>query len=139
MVLVPFSTLINKKVVIPSARTTYFSVDRNHFIDLMKPVLMQVYVDEDWYVTFYPDVAQAIGENVVASATDHYVSYGFYEHRLPYAIDVDEPWYVSEYQDVRDAVNNGFFPSARDHFLEAGYREGRMPFANFALKRRTGH
>ncbi len=103
-------------------------------MDLMKPFLSQIYVDADWYINFYPDIAQAITDKIVKSAAEHYVSFGFYEHRLPYAIDVDEPWYLTQYQDVGDAVGKGLFASARDHFYAVGFQEGRLPYANFSLK-----
>ncbi|MBS0641640.1 MAG: hypothetical protein U1E70_20630 [Acetobacteraceae bacterium] len=134
MVPVSFSTLTNRKIVIPSSRTNYYVVDKNHFVELMKPILKQIYVDAEWYVGFYPDIAQAIANRVVDSAADHYASFGYFEHRLPYPIEVDESWYLAQYQDVRDAVAQGLFPSAHDHFYIAGYQEGRLPCANFTLK-----
>jgi hypothetical protein len=128
-----FATLINKKVLVPSTRTQYIAVDKNYLVDLLKPVLFRIYVDEEWYLRNNPDVVQAIEASRVASATEHYVTFGFYEHRMPYEIAVDEDWYVAQYPDVNQAVSNGVF-SARDHFYAAGFKEGRIPFAGFAFR-----
>jgi len=134
MLSVPFATLINRKVLIPSSRTNYYVIDKNHFVDLMKPILRQIYVDEEWYIQFYPDIEQALSGRVVDSAADHYVTFGYYEHRLPYPIEVDQPWYLRQYPDVDEAVARGMFASAHDHFYAAGFQEGRLPCANFSLK-----
>jgi len=134
MLSVPFATLINRKVLIPSSRTNYYVVDKSHFIDLMRPILRQIYVDEEWYTRFYPDIEQALSSRIVDSASDHYVTFGYYEHRLPYAIEVDQPWYLTQYPDVDEAVSKGLFASAHDHFYAAGFQEGRLPCANFSLK-----
>jgi hypothetical protein len=137
MFIVPFATLINLKIVIPSSRAKHYIVDKGHFVDLMRPLLKQIHLDAEWYVAFYPDVAQAVSDRVVDSAADHYVSFGFFEHRLPYEIDVDQPWYLAQYADVGEAVGKGLFASARDHFYAVGFQEGRLPHANFALKCNT--
>ncbi len=118
----------------PSSRTQYVAVDKDHLIDFMKPTLSQIQVDESWYVQAYPDVADAIQKGIVADARDHYVSYGYYEHRMPYEITVDENWYLTQYPDVREAVTNGIIATARDHFYAAGFKEGRLPQAGFTFR-----
>lgn len=134
MLITTFATLINQKVFIPSPRTNYVAVDKNHLIDFMKPLLQNIYVDAEWYVKNYPDIAQAISDGVVDSASDHYVLFGYYEHRMPYEIEVDQPWYLRQYSDVEEAVGKGLFSSALEHYYLVGFKEGRLPHANFALK-----
>lgn len=134
MMMTTFATLINQKILMPSPRTNYVAVDRNHLIDLLKPLLKQVHIDADWYVDNHPDVAKAISDGVVQTAMDHYATFGFYEHRMPYEIEVDEPWYLAQYTDVAGAVAKGSFASAREHYYVLGFKEGRLPHANFTLR-----
>jgi hypothetical protein len=129
-----YATLINLKLLIPSARTQYVAVDRNHLIDFLKPTLRQIYVDEAWYLANHPDVAEAIESGIVQDARDHYVSAGYYEHRMPYEIEVDGDWYLAQYEDVREAVKTGEIETARHHFYAAGFKEGRLPAPGFTLR-----
>jgi hypothetical protein len=129
-----FATLINQKVLIPSPRTQYVAVDKEHLVDFLKPTLRTIYVDTEWYLFTNPDIADAIRSGAVANAVDHYITFGYYEHRMPYEIEVEEKWYLTQYPDVKDAVSKGLFPSARDHYYVVGFKEGRVPHANFALR-----
>jgi hypothetical protein len=134
MPLTTFATLVNQKVFIPSPRTNYVAVDKNHLVDFMKPLLRSIFVDAEWYVSNYPDIAQAIAGGVVGTAAEHYATFGYYEHRMPYPIKVDEPWYLAQYSDVSEAVGKDLFPSAHEHYYLVGFKEGRLPHANFTLK-----
>src|SRR5579859_2054845 len=125
-----FATLINQKVVVPSSRTNYVAVERNHLVDFMKPMLKSIYVDAEWYLHANPDVAQAMSDSLVTTAVDHYVTFGYYEHRMPYPIEVDATWYLAQYADVEEAVAKGEFSSAQEHFYLVGYKEGRLPYPN---------
>jgi hypothetical protein len=129
-----FATLINQKVLMPSVRTQYVAVDRDHLVDLLKTTLRTIYVDVEWYLQNNPDIAQAIENGIVENAQDHYITYGYYEHRMPYEITVEENWYLSQYSDVNEAVSKGMFSSARDHYYIAGFKEGRLPHAGFTLR-----
>jgi hypothetical protein len=100
----------------------------------LKPTLRKIFVDDEWYLKTNPDIAPAIASGVIASAGDHYVSSGYYEHRMPYEIKIDENWYLAQYSDVREAVSSQLFLSAHDHYYIAGFKEGRLPFAGFALR-----
>jgi hypothetical protein len=131
---VSFATLINEKVLIPSPRTHYIAIDKEHLIDILRPILRSIYLDTDWYLAMNPDIGEGIKSGLIASALDHYVSHGYYEHRMPYEIQVEEIWYISQYPDVQEAVTKGLFSSARDHYYSVGYREGRVPHANFTLR-----
>jgi hypothetical protein len=130
-----YATLLNKKYIVPSQKTPYVAVDRAYFATVLAPSLSGVYVDEEWYLSHSPDVAEAIARGDFASARDHFAKVGFYEHRMPYEIDVDEEWYLENYPDIATAVGKGVFASGRAHFYELGYREGRFPHANFMLRK----
>ena len=129
-----YATLLNEKILIPSPRTQYVAVDRNHLVDILKPTLRSIHLDADWYLQNNPDIATAIESGKVASAEDHYVTYGYYEHRMPYEIKLDEDWYLTQYPDVEEAVSRGLFSSATDHFSIAGFKEGRLPYAGFSFQ-----
>ena len=134
-----YATLMNKKLLVPSQKTQYVAVDRNFFVSLFAATVADIYVDEEWYISHSPDVARAVEDRDFASPTDHFVKVGYYEHRMPYAIDVDEDWYLENYPDIADAVRRHVFESGRAHFYQVGYREGRFPHANFELRRRSAH
>jgi hypothetical protein len=134
MMIATFATLVNQKILMPSQRTNYIAVDKNHLVDFLKPVLREIALDADWYVRNHPDVAQAISEGAVETALDHYITFGFYEHRMPYEIEVDEPWYIAQYPDVGEAVEKGMLVSAHEHYYVTGFKEGRLPHANFTLR-----
>jgi len=130
----PYATLLNQKIVVPSQRTNYVAVDRNHLISFLEPHIRRILVDEAWYLNRYPDVAEAVKAGDVPNAAEHYWRSGYYEHRLPYDIEVDESWYLSQYPDIRDAVSSGVFASGRSHFHQVGFAEGRLPFAHFTFR-----
>jgi hypothetical protein len=129
-----YATLINKKILLPSQKTNYIAAETHFLVVALRSRIEQIFVDEAWYLAKYPDIQSAISSGVVKSAREHYALHGFYEHRLPYAIDVDEAWYLAQYQDIRNAVFEGTFPTGQAHFEKLGYREGRLPFADFHLK-----
>ncbi len=99
------------------------------FFDVIKPLLLSVDVDEDWYREQYPDVAKAVDAGLFSSARQHFIDSGYFEGRLPAPLTIDEIWYASQYPDVVDGVMNGKFSSLAQHFREHGYQEGRNPFA----------
>jgi hypothetical protein len=129
-----YATLMNKKLVVPSAKTPYVAVDRLFFTAMLAQDLAHILVDETYYLAHSPDVREAIERGEFASAADHYVKVGFYEHRMPYEIAVDEAWYLEHYTDVAEAVRAGVFATGQAHFYLLGFREGRFPYAGFTLK-----
>ena len=97
----------------------------------------QIFVDEKWYMSRYPDVVDALKDGDIATVSDHYNLFGYYEHRMPYQILVEEKWYLSEYPDIKEAVDAGVFPSGQTHFDDLGFREGRCPYPHFRLRLRS--
>lgn len=129
-----YAGLLNRKIITPSSKDQYVEVDKFFLFNCMGPLLEKVKIDEKWYLKMYPDIQSAIASRVVRDAADHYVRFGFFEHRMPYRIAVDESWYIKEYPDVREAIAKRHFPSGQAHFDTQGFREGRMPYANFQLE-----
>ena len=99
-----------------------------NLIRMIKLLLSAVDVNEDWYLTQYPDVAEAIAQGKVASARQHFIDNGYFEGRLPFMITVDDEWYQKEYLDVAESIGKGAESSAQAHFVRDGYKEGRLPF-----------
>ena len=128
-----YATMKNRNIIIPPDASGCFSVEQHFFFDIMETVLNDIQLDEDWYLAKYPDVQNAIEAGRVRSGRHHYARFGFYEHRLPYAIEVSETWYVDAYPDIREAIQKGVYKSGQAHFEMNGFREGRMPYPNFLL------
>ena len=128
-----FGSFVSRRILIPSERTNLVAVDKYFLVSLLRSQVERIYFDEAWYLSKYPDIRQAVESGKLASAKQHYVSDGYYEHRLPYEIIVDPTWYMKQYPDVKSAVSGRHFDDAQMHFETAGYREGREPFANFVL------
>jgi hypothetical protein len=98
------------------------------FVQVVRRVIADVEVDEDWYLQQYPDIADAIDKGLVESAKSHFVNDGFFEGRLPFQVDVDEDFYLRENPGVAEYVKKGLLNSGQQHFDENGYKEGRLPF-----------
>jgi hypothetical protein len=102
-------------------------ISQESFVQALRLLLRGVQVDEHWYVTAYPDIAEAIAAGAVKSAKNHFVENGYFEGRLPFELSVDEDWYLSTYPDVAEGITRGDFRSAKEHFQNYGYKEGRLP------------
>jgi hypothetical protein len=128
-----FASLLNKKVVILASSSDYIAVDRYFFNECLRPLIDKIELDEQWYLQKYPDVKQAIAKKIVKSAKEHFVRFGYFEHRLPYRIDVEEDWYLEQYPDIKGAIEKRKFKSGQEHFEASGFREGRIPHPHFEL------
>jgi hypothetical protein len=124
------ASLKNQGLLVPE-NNTHFRVERNFLVSIMTRRLAAIKFDEAWYLSKYPDVKDAVKRGVVQSGRDHYVSFGYYEHRMPTAILVNERWYLDSYPDVAEAIRAGIYKTGQSHFDLAGFREGRLPYANF--------
>jgi hypothetical protein len=98
------------------------------FVDMIRKFLIGIEFNEAWYLQHYPDIAEAIGQGLIASAREHFINDGYFEGRLPFPIRVDEAWYLQQNEGVADYVERGLLESGQQHFDENGYREGRLPF-----------
>jgi len=97
-------------------------------LSLIRRLIADAPVDEAWYLESYQDIAEAIGQGIVASAKSHFVNDGYFEGRLPFPIRVDEWYYLSQNPGVAEQVRKGVLASGQQHFDENGYQEGRLPF-----------
>lgn len=133
-----FSTLLNNKIFIPSPLKTHYTVEKYFLADSLKGYISEIYVDEEWYLARYPDVAAAVAKDKTLGARGHYIKYGYFENRMPYEIKIDDAWYRANYTDVEQAIVEKRYPSAQDHFDRVGYLEGRLPYAGFELRTADG-
>jgi hypothetical protein len=124
------AALKNQGLLMPESNT-HFRIERNFLVSILAKRLATIKFDEAWYLSKYPDVKDAVRRGVVASGREHYVAHGFYEHRMPVAIQVNEKWYLESYPDIAEAIRAGVYKSAQAHFDQAGFREGRLPYPNF--------
>jgi hypothetical protein len=132
----PLAALINRKLMLPSQKTNYMAVEMHYLSHALRDQVGKIFVDEEWYAARHPDVLLAIKEGKIETVSEHYILYGYYEHRMPYLIEVDDAWYLDQYEDIAGAIKAGTFPSGQAHFEVAGYREGRIPYAHFRLRLR---
>lgn len=110
--LLSYGFLLTGKFVVPSERTGYIAVDKDLFVRLMARSLRDIPIDEEWYLTTYPDVKDAIVAGTTSSAAYHYAHFGFFEHRMPRNIVVNPAWYIQVNPDVKEAIRNNTFASA---------------------------
>lgn len=128
-----FASLLNQKTVIVSGTSDYVAVDEFFFSKSLRPLIDRIVLDEQWYLKKYPDVKMAIAKKLVKSAKDHFVRFGYFEHRLPYYIQVSEDWYLEQYPDIKAGIDQREFKSGQEHFEASGFREGRIPHPHFEL------
>lgn len=89
--------------------------------------------DESTYLALYPDVAQAVARDQIASGEAHYLAFGKNEGRLSPAKMTgslalfDSNYYLRSNPDVASAVSQGVITSAWTHFVQFGEKEGRDP------------
>jgi hypothetical protein len=56
---------------------------------IIRILISAVEVDEAFYLSRNPDVADGIRKGGIRSAREHFVDHGYFEGRLPYQIEVD--------------------------------------------------
>ena len=96
-----------------------------HLLGQLLDLAFDGMIDEDWYLTRYPDVAEAVAKGQVSSAREHFTQAGLYEGRVPYEIGIDSNAYLKKHRDVAESVKSGTYTDGKDHFLSSGFAEGR--------------
>jgi hypothetical protein len=107
-------------------------------LDLLRPTLLMVRFDPDFYRSTYPDLAEAEREGVITDLREHYMNFGYLENRLPCDVGVDGSFYAREYPDVAAAIIEGRMPSAQAHFNATGFAEGRLPRKGWTFRELIG-
>ncbi len=60
----------------------YEGLPSEDLCQILGPVIARAPFDEHWYAMHYPDIAEAISENRLNSARQHYIKVGYFEGRL---------------------------------------------------------
>jgi len=79
--------------------------------------------DEDFYLTLYPDIAEAVANGHFPSGRDHYDMFGFAEGRAPCS-DVDKAWYCQAYPIAAVELGQGEALDPMHHWIETGQFRG---------------
>jgi hypothetical protein len=97
-------------------------------VEIFRSIIVNMDIDEAWYLRRYPDVADAVRAGTFRSAKEHFVNNGYFEGRMPFPIQVYERYYLDRNPEVADFVRRELLPSGQQHFDENGYLEGRRPY-----------
>jgi hypothetical protein len=96
---------------------------------LLSAIALSEELDEQRYLTEYPDVAQANAGKGLPPIL-HYARSGYFEGRRTFSENFDPDWYVEAYRDVARAVQSGELNSAEEHYFKYGRFELRAPSAS---------
>jgi hypothetical protein len=105
----------------------FVTLSRSLLLDLLRPCLLRVRFDAEYYRRSNPDLAAAEAAGQISSLHEHYLGHGYFENRLPCRVEVDATWYTGTYTDVGEAIIGGRVASPEWHFETFGFREGRLP------------
>jgi methylase of polypeptide subunit release factors len=97
---IPFKVLLKQIGLLDDFGNKPIELTLDQLLSLVRVLLASVPVDETWYQTAYPDVAQAIQSGAVKSAKAHFVSHGYFEGRLPAKVPTDKAFYASQYPEA---------------------------------------
>ncbi len=83
--------------------------------------------DEDFYLTEYEDVRNAVNSGAFTNGAEHFLQYGRREGRRGAFVNflIEESEYLYEYPDVAGAIRKGVFASGQEHYEMQGFREDR--------------
>lgn len=124
----PFEFLKSKATIGITNGRTMIHMSHDLLVEMLRAIVVNIEVDEAWYLERYPDVASAVRTGVFKSAKDHFVNNGYFEGRMPFHIQVDESFYLAHNPEVAEFVRRAELASGQQHFEENGYLEGRKPF-----------
>jgi len=85
---------------------------------------LDIYYDEEFYLTNNPDVVRVISNGLYQNGFDHLIRTGLFQGRNPSPL-YNEAVYLTENPEVAAAVARGEIRSGFEHFLNFGFYEGR--------------
>jgi len=88
---------------------------------------MRTLFDREYYLSRYPDVAQAVQEGKLRDPLEHFMRRGQTEHRVPYQFD--EAFYGRHYPQAERDIAQGLAADLRTHFETIGWFRGYLPHA----------
>jgi hypothetical protein len=81
----PWGTVLQMVGGIPAPGSVSDSVTPDGLKEALRLFIPFIPFDDGWYCKQYPDVAAAVECGLMASAHEHFISYGFFEGRTPAA------------------------------------------------------
>jgi len=123
----PFNEIRARVTVVTVNGKAKVNNSYDDLVEIIRLLLRGAAFDEQWYLSKYADVAEAVNAGSAKSGKQHFIEVGYFEGRRPREFDVDEKWYLATYPDVAEGIGRGDIKSARQHFNEHGYDEGRLP------------
>ncbi len=124
----PFAYLKSKATTDTVNGQTMVHMSHDELVEMLRSIIINMDMDETWYMQRYPDVAEAVRAGTFKSAKDHFVNNGYFEGRMPFPIQVDERYYLSRYPELAESIRREVIASGQQHFDENGYLEGRRPY-----------
>lgn len=103
------------------------TLSRSYLTVLLQPQLEQICFNEAYYREKNADLREAEARGDISDLHLHYLTFGFFENRLPCPVDVDGVFYARAYPDVTVALLESRTPSCQFHFETIGFAEGRLP------------
>ncbi len=103
------------------------AIDARLLRKLLMTLAASLPFDETFYLSNYPDLADAHGAGAIRDLRTHFVEVGFLEGRIASRPEVDEAYYTTTYPDVAQAILRGDVASGTEHYMRAGIAEGRVP------------
>jgi hypothetical protein len=73
----PFEALKPYLTISTSKGKTTVSCSYKNFVQLIRRAIVDVPVNEPWYLERYPDIAEAIGQGIVLSPKSHFINDGY--------------------------------------------------------------
>ena len=95
-----FSHLLREGYAKLNEDSSAVEVKRWLLAGLLRPMLLSVNFDEEYYRKANPDLAEAERSGTIASLHEHYLEFGYFEHRLPCFVEVDITFYAHAYPDM---------------------------------------
>lgn len=121
-------TLLYQQIKQKRLPTFHLFRQRRHHRKFLRLIKNSALFDEDWYLSKYPDVAQA-GINPIR----HYLLFGGSEGRDP-GPNFNCTWYLEMNSDVKTAGINPLV-----HYLLYGQNEGRKPQPNSGVSQKNDY
>jgi hypothetical protein len=94
---------------------------------LLSAIALSEELDEQKYLTEYPDVAQGAKSGTGLPPLLHFARNGYFEGRRTFAESFDADYYVEAYPDVARAIERGELKSPEEHYFNWGRFELRAP------------
>jgi len=126
--MMPFGALIR----ILDGKRRHIEVSEIRLTEILTFVASRVIVNSEWYLEFYRDVRETSWCGASSCTEDHYTEYGYFEDRMPRAVEVDAKWYLNIRTFLIRSVRF-LGESPQHHFERGGFKERRRAHRDWVL------